>query len=87
MHSYVAIMQGLWTGFHHTFGMLYHNACLVFIRLNLPAVHMSGNVSLCLQLLEGTIEKGLAALEDHPLVKYVTPQRSVTRTLKFLNGE
>lgn len=39
-----------------------------------------------IRLLEGTVEEGLAALQDHPLVKYVTPQRSVTRTLKFLNA-
>ncbi|XP_042143236.1 membrane-bound transcription factor site-1 protease isoform X4 [Ixodes scapularis] len=37
------------------------------------------------RLFEGSAEEGLAALRDHPLVKYVTPQRTVTRTLKFLN--
>ncbi|XP_065285558.1 membrane-bound transcription factor site-1 protease isoform X1 [Dermacentor albipictus] len=39
-----------------------------------------------IRLLEGTVEEGLTALQDHPLVKYVTPQRSVTRTLKFVNA-
>ncbi|KAH8018442.1 hypothetical protein HPB51_006342 [Rhipicephalus microplus] len=39
-----------------------------------------------IRLLEGTVEEGLVALQDHPLVKYVTPQRSVTRTLKFINA-
>lgn len=39
-----------------------------------------------LQISEADAEKGLAALRDHPLVKYVTPQRTVTRTLKYLNA-
>ncbi|XP_013785055.1 membrane-bound transcription factor site-1 protease-like [Limulus polyphemus] len=52
------------------------------IPKNNPAKHFPSDFDV-VQLSESALQEGLEALKNHPSVKHVTPQRMVTRTLKF----